>query len=96
MMVRRSIWGGLKDDAPLAPGEDLCDSCIESNIHPFRPKVFAPVGVEFGQFREGHHCGEVRKEGVRIIVPKLHIRIVEEAFEDGAGYICRLIAYVAC
>ena len=41
---------------------------------------------------EGDHEGEVREEGLWIIIPKFHVRVVEEAFEDCAGDIGGLIA----
>lgn len=44
--------------------------------------------------REGDHLGEVREEGLGVVVPEFHVWVVEEAFEDCAGDVCRLIALV--
>ncbi len=41
---------------------------------------------------EGHHVGEVGEEGLRIVVPQFHVGVVEEAFEDRAGDVGRLVA----
>lgn len=69
-------------------GDDV-GVCADGDTFGFQ--VGGPVGVEGFEAREGDHEREVGKKGLGIVVPKLHVRIVKEAFEDCAGYVGCLI-----
>ena len=54
-------------------------------VHAFGAEVGGPVGVEISvSLGKGDHLREVGEEGLWVVVPKLHVGVVEEAFEDGA------------
>ena len=50
-----------------------------------------PVAVETLEVREGDHVREVGKQGLWVVIPEFHIRVIEKAFQNRAGDVWCLI-----
>ena len=86
--------GGFEDDTGFAEaGFDGRDVGVSANGHALGTEVGGPVGVKGLEFGEGDHLGKIWEKGFWVIVPKLHIRVVEKAFENRARDISSLIAW---
>ena len=85
--------GGVYDDAVLGRARlDGRDGGGGADLDSFGAKVVGPVLIEVAEVGEGDHLGEVREECLWVVIPELHIWVVEEAFKDRAGDIGRLVA----
>jgi len=81
----------LQYNTILRTGEDGGDVSVSADFDSLRAEVGGPVAVERLEVRERDHKREVRKEGIRIVVPEFHVGVIEEAFKDGAGDVGSLI-----
>ena len=73
---------GREDDAFFGAGFDGGDVGVGADFDAFGLEVGGPVTVESLKMRESDHLGKVGKEGLRVVVPKLHVGIVEQTFKD--------------
>jgi len=75
----------------LRTGKNGSDISVSADLNALRAEVGGPVAVECLEVWERDHKRKVRKEGIRIVVPKFHIGVIEEAFKDGAGDVSSLV-----
>ena len=75
---------GGENDALFGAGFDGGDVGVGADVDAFRLEVGGPVTVEPLKMWKGDHLGEVREESLGVVIPKLHIGIVEQTFEDCA------------
>lgn len=90
------ISGGTVPDAEVdgvvGAGEDAVDLGARPDLDAAGLEVAAPGAVEGVQVVKGDHGGEVGQQGLGVVVPELHVGVVEEALDDGAGDAGRLVA----
>ena len=68
---------GGENDALVGAGFDGGDVGVGTNVDAFGLEIGSPVTVKSLKVWKCDHLGEVRKEGFRIVIPKLHIWVVE-------------------
>lgn len=92
--ARRMVkGGGVYDDAVLGGARlDGRDRGGGADFDAFGAKVVGPVAIEVTEVGEGNHLREIREECLWVVIPKLHVWVVEEAFKDGAGDVGGLVA----
>lgn len=79
-------------DTVVGAGEDGLDFCVCANGDSLALEVDFPLLVELVEVIECDHSREVWKQSLRIIIPELHVRIVEQSFDDSAGDAGGLVA----
>ena len=47
--------------------------------------------IKLAQFRKGAHQRKVGQQRLRVVLPQLHVRVVEQAFQDGTRHVGRLV-----
>lgn len=82
----------FKDNALLCARLYGRDIGIRSDVDAFGFEIVGPFTVELLKMWEGDHVWQIGKEGLRIVVPQLHVWVIEKALEDCAGYIGCLVA----
>ncbi len=83
---------GLQDYAFVATAENGGDVGVEADINALGAEIICPVAVEALKVGKGDHEGEIGKKRFWVVVPKFHVGVIEEAFEDRTGDVWGLIA----
>lgn len=78
-------------DALAGPGEHGVDLGVYSDGNALGDEIVFPFLVKVVQTVERIHGRLIRQQRILVVVPKLHVRIVEQPLDNSCGHIRRLV-----
>lgn len=91
-LVRRVVILDGQVDALVGSGEHAVDLGVCSDGDALGNEIIFPFLVKVVQTVKRVHGGLIRQQRFLIVVPELHVGIVEQPLDNGRGHIRRLVA----